>query len=154
MKLAEALSLRKDLNARIENLKELLSEYSQVQEGDEPAEKPETLISELNECLKQLEHYVYWINVTNMNVKDEDGKDMTRLLAERDVLKKRIEVLNYTFRHVTDSGSRRFSRNEIKTVVTIDMKALRSKISQLSQQYRQLDSKIQAMNYTYDLMTS
>ena len=155
MKLAEALSLRKDLETRVATLKTLLGEASKVQEGDEPAEKPESLMDELDGCLEKLEYYVYNINVTNMNIKDEDGKTMTKLLSERDTLRKRIDVLDYAFKTITGVGTfTRYTRNEIKRVVTIDQKTLRSRINQLSQQYRQLDMKIQVMNYTYDLMTS
>jgi len=106
---------------------------------------------ELDECLNQLEHCIYSINVTNMRTTDENGKTMTKLLAERDILKKRIGVLNNTFREVTSIETTRYSRTEIKTIVTIDQKNLRSQINRLSQQYRQLDTKIQAMNFTCDL---
>ena len=153
MKLAEALSLRKDLETRVALLKTLLGDSSRVQEGDEPGETPESLMEELDGCLEKLEYYVYNINVTNMNVKDENGKTMTKLLSERDTLRKRIDVLDYAFKTITGALTR-YSRNEVRHVVTIDQKTLRSKINQLSQQYRQLDMKIQTMNYTYDLMTS
>ena len=151
MKLAEALSLRKDLETRVATLKTLLGEASKVQEGDEPAEKPESLMDELDGCLEKLEYYVYNINVTNMNIKDEDGKTMTKLLSERDTLRKRIDVLDYAFKTITGALTR-YSRNEIRNVVTIDQKTLRSKINQLSQQYRQLDMKIQELNFTNDLI--
>ena len=151
MKLGEALTLRKDLETKVLSLKRLLHDYATVQEGDKPAEKPETLMCELDECLNQLEHCIYSINVTNMRTTDEDGKTMTKLLAERDILKKRIDVLNNTLNTVTGATNARYSRTEIKTVVTLDPKALRSRINRLSQQYRQLDTKIQAMNFTCDL---
>jgi len=151
MKLGEALTLRKHLDNKVTELRNLLADCVTVQEGNEPAEKPETLMRELDECLNQLEHCIYSINVTNMRTTDENGKTMTKLLAERDILKKRIGVLNNTFRTVTSIETTRYSRTEIKTVVTIDQKNLRSQINRLSQQYRQLDTKIQAMNFTCDL---
>lgn len=43
MKLAEALSLKKDLEKRISDLKERLDNTVRVQEGDEPAENPTEL---------------------------------------------------------------------------------------------------------------
>ena len=151
MKLGEALNLRKHLETKVVELKNLLADCVTVQEGNEPAEKPETLMRELDECLKQLEHCIYSINVTNMRITDEDGKTMTRLLAERDILNKRIGVLNHTFKTATGADRMRHCWTEIKTVVTIDQKNLRSQINRLSQQYRQLDTKIQAMNFTCDL---
>lgn len=53
MKLAEALSLRKDLEKRISDLKERLDNSVRVQEGDEPAENPTELLAELDRYLEQ-----------------------------------------------------------------------------------------------------
>ena len=44
MKLAEALSIRKDLQKRIEQLKSRLENTVKVQEGEQPAENPEDLL--------------------------------------------------------------------------------------------------------------
>ena len=43
MKLAEALSVRADLQKRISQLKNRLKDSSKVQEGDEPAESTQDL---------------------------------------------------------------------------------------------------------------
>ena len=59
MKLAEALSLRKDLEKRISGLKERLENVVRVQEGDEPAENPTEHLTELNRCLEQMEKLIY-----------------------------------------------------------------------------------------------
>ena len=150
MKLAEALSLRKDLEMRISKLKKLLETTVKVQEGDVPTENPEVLMKELDSCLGQLEHIIYAINITNIQIV-EDGKTMTKLLAERDVLRKRIDVLRNTFDQLA-GPSNRYGRNEIKYVPTIDAKPLRKQLDQLSQQYRQLDMKIQTLNFTQDLI--
>ena len=151
MKLAEALNGRKDLETRISQIRKLLGNTVKVQEGDSPAEDPEILMSELSRCLEKLERYIYNINVTNMQIADEDGKTMTKMLAERDVLKKHIDVLRHTFDQATEAPSR-YSRNEIKYIITIDTKSLRQQIDQLSQQYRQLDMKIQMLNFSCDLV--
>ena len=151
MKLAEALNGRKDLETRISQIRKLLGNTVKVQEGDSPAEDPEILMSELSRCLEKLERYIYNINVTNMQIADEDGKTMTKMLAERDVLKKHIDVLRHTFDQATEAPNR-YSRNEIKYIITIDTKSLRQQIDQLSQQYRQLDMKIQMLNFSCDLV--
>ena len=150
MKLAEALSLRKDLEKRISGLKDRLENVARVQEGDEPSEIPEELMVELDSCLDQLEQLIFNINVTNMKIVSEDGKTMTKLLAERDILNKRISILRNTFDHASGS-SNRYCRNEIRMVTTIDIKPLRQKLDKFSQQYRQLDMKIQSLNFTNDL---
>lgn len=68
MKLAEGLSLRKDMQTRVAQLKERLMNNSKVYEGDEPMEKPEELMKELDRCLNQLEKLIFRINKTNMQV--------------------------------------------------------------------------------------
>ena len=152
MKLAEALSLKKDLEKRISDLKERLDNAVRVQEGDEPAENPTELLAEQNRCLEQLETLIYNINVTNMKVVNEDGKSMTKMLAERDVLTKRIGILRSTFNRAASYGDR-YSRNEIRSVATIEAKPLRQELDKFSKQYRELDMTIQRLNFTYDLET-
>ena len=150
MKIAEALSLKKELEKRISDLKERLDNAVRVQEGDEPAENPAELLGELDSCLGQLERLIYNINVTNMKVVNEDGKTMTKMLAERDVLNKRIGILRSTFNRAASYGDR-YSRNEVRSVATIEAKPLRQELDKFSKQYRELDMTIQKLNFTYDI---
>ena len=48
MKLAEALSIRKDLQKRIQQLGQRIQNNVKVQEGDEPSEHPTELMKELD----------------------------------------------------------------------------------------------------------
>lgn len=66
MILAEALSLRADLQKRNSRLKPRLKNSSKILEGDEPAENVEDLFIEQNGILSQLETLIYRINETNM----------------------------------------------------------------------------------------
>ena len=50
MKLAEALSLRKDLETRISKIKDRLENVVRIQEGDQPVEDPQELMNELDRC--------------------------------------------------------------------------------------------------------
>jgi hypothetical protein len=151
MKLAEALSLRKDLEKRISGLKDRLENVARIQEGEEPSENPEELMTELDRCLEQLEQLIYNINVTNVKIVCEDGRTMTKLLSERDILNKRISILRNTFDHASGSANR-YCRSEVRMVATIDVKSLRQKLDKHSLQYRQLDMMIQMLNFTNDLI--
>ena len=150
MKLAEALSLRKDLQTRINQLSSLLMNNVKIQEGDEPAEDPKELFKELDNCLKELEVIIYRINMTNMHTMSGE-KTLTQLMAERDVLTKRVSVLQEVLKQASAS-SERYSRSEIKYVTTIDIKALRKQIDNLSRQLRQLDIEIQSINFSTELI--
>lgn len=150
MKLAEALSIRKDLQTRIDQLRARLMNNVKIQEGDTPAEDPKDLFKELDSCLKQLEEIIYRINVTNMNTMC-GKKTLTQLMAERDVLTKRVNVMYEVFSHATSSGER-YSRSEIKFVTTIDVKAIRKQLDKLSGELRELDVEIQSINFSTELM--
>jgi hypothetical protein len=150
MKLAEALSIRKDLQTRIEQLKVRIINNVRIQEGEQPAEDPTDLMKDLDSCLKQLEELIYRINVTNMHAKSGD-KTLTQLMAERDVLTKRVQVLREVFNQAS-SSSERYSRSEIKYVTTIDVKAMGKQLDKLSSQLRTLDVEIQSINFATELM--
>ena len=149
MKLAEALNQRADLQKRIAQLRERLSNNVKVQEGDEPAENPEDLFKELDGSLKELESLIVRINRTNQETVWE-GKTLTAMIAEKDILSLRLSVL----RSVLDAAnvrSDRYSRNEIKFVRTVDVNAIQKQVDDLSRDLRELDSKLQQANWMTDL---
>ena len=149
MKLAEALNQRADLQRRIAQLRERLSNNVKVQEGDQPAEKPEDLFKELDGCLKELESLIVRINRTNQETVWE-GKTLTEMIAGKDTLSLHLSVL----RSVLDSAnvrSDRYSRNEIKFVRTVDVNVLQKQVDDLSRDLRELDSKLQQANWMTEL---
>ncbi len=150
MKLAEALSIRADLQKKVEQLKERINDSSKVQEGDTPTENVDELFGELQETLSALEDIIFRINATNMQVV-HDGESITKLIARRDVLSMRVSIMKGVLGHVTDNGDR-FSRNEIKYVRTVDVKELRKKADSYAKQLRELDLKIQQLNWMFDLV--
>ena len=58
MKLAEALQMRADMNRRIEQVVNRLSNNSLHQEGEKPLEDPEMLLNELNDTLSELQKMI------------------------------------------------------------------------------------------------
>ena len=150
MKLAEALSIRAELQKRVAQLKERIKESAKVQEGDEPCDNVEELYKELDDVLVQLEDLVYRINITNVQIV-QDGDSLTRLIAKRDVLSMRVKALKEVVNYVAANDTR-FGRNELKYVRTIDIKALRKEADTYAKQYRELDLKIQSLNWTVDLV--
>ncbi len=150
MKLAEALSIRKDLQTRVEQLKTRILNNVRIQEGEQAAEEPAELLKELDSCLKQLQDLIYRINLTNMHTMS-GKKPLTQLMAERDVLTKRVQVLREVFNQAS-ATSERYSRSEIKYVTTIDVKAMAKQIDKLSAQLRELDVQIQSINFSTELM--
>ena len=114
MKLAEALSIRKDLQKRIQQLGQRIQNNVKVQEGDAPSEEPTELMKELDACLTQLEDLIWRINATNMKTTNAQGVTLTQLMARKDVLTMRVSNLRSIF-DTASAGQDRYSRSEIKT---------------------------------------
>ena len=112
MKLAEALAIRKDTQKRIEQLKSRVLNNVRVQEGDVPSEEPKELMKEMDACLNTLFALIFKINKTNMNTISE-GRTITEMMAERDILSMRITSLREIFNKASESQER-YSRSEIK----------------------------------------
>lgn len=150
MKVAEALSIRKDLQKKVTQLQGRIQNNVKVQEGDTPAEDPDELLKELDGCLTQMEDLVFRINRTNMRTVNARGETVTQLMARKDVLTQRIGVLRSVFNKASE-GQDRYSRSEIKQVTVVDVKALGKQVDRLSAQLRTLDIEIQALNFATEL---
>lgn len=150
MKLAEALGRRAALEQKINELKTRLQDNVSVQEGDEPFEDPKELISELNAALRELHKMVLNINITNSQTVNE-GRSITDMLAERDMLKKKTRILSDTLSSIVNRDSR-YSRSEIKYVATVDPAEFRRFFDEASSQLRRLDLKIQAIGWNTELI--
>jgi hypothetical protein len=151
VKLAEALIIRVDLQKQIISLKDRLMKNSKVQDGEQPAENPEELLKELDECIVKLEDLIKRINRTNSITLIDDKNSISDIIAEKDCLAQRIKVLKELSNSATISFNR-YSRNEIKVYSTIDVTNLQKDINKLSKKYRELDTKLQQTNWTINLV--
>ena len=149
MKLAEALILRADLDTRMEELRARLTANALVQEGEQPAEDPAELLSELEQTAEELCRLIYSINLTNASV-FKDGRSITELLARREVLSRRISVMQ-SFLDTASRQVMRGSRMEVKVHSTVPVPELRKKTDELSRELRKLDTSIQALNWQTEL---
>lgn len=149
MKLAEALSVRKDLQNKIDQLEDRLKSIVKIQEGDEPDEAAEDLLSELQNASVQLEDVIYRVNRTNLHAVI-DGVPITKLIARKDVLTREVGILRNVLK-VASAQESRYSRNEIKYVRTIDTAELRKKVDRLSAELRRVDLRIQEANWMFEL---
>ena len=150
MKLAEALIERADLQTRLSQLDARLHNNAKVQEGETPAEDPNDLLRELDRISARLEQLITAINLTNAAVTD-GGETLTALLARRDVLKSRVGALR-NFLNAASSVVMRGSRSEVVIRSTVDVTALRREVDARAMELRKLDTRIQALNWTADLL--
>ena len=150
MKLAEALSIRKDLQKRIQQLEQRIKSNVKVQEDDEPLEDPIELMKELHSCLIQLEELIARINLTNINTKNAQGLSITQMMARKDTLTMRIGILRNIYSEAT-SLVNRYSSSEIRQECVIDVKQLSKQIDDYSSRLRKIDMEIQGLNFLMEL---
>jgi tRNA C32,U32 (ribose-2'-O)-methylase TrmJ len=149
MKLASALSERSDLQRRLSELIRRLENNAKVQDGDQPAENPEALLTEMNQAFTRLEELIAHINLTNAKTVSGDAT-LTELLARRDCLKQRVNMMR-SFLEAASAKVDRYSTKEIKVTSTVSVSELQKQNDKLSKELRELDEKIQELNWTTEL---
>ena len=150
MKLANALSERADVQKRLQQLAVRMNNNAKVQEGQKPAEDPAALLKELDALCARMEKLVAAINLTNSRTV-ADGVTLTELLSRRDALKQRMSILR-SFLDTASSKIDRYSRSEIVIESTVSVAKLQKQVDALSKELRELDEKIQELNWTTDLI--
>lgn len=150
MKLADALILRADNQRRLEELKQRLLRVAKVQDGEKPAEDPEALLREIERTSNELESIIQKINSTNSSTQVEDGQTISDALATRDVLRLKFTVYRELAKAAAITQDR-YSRSEVKFKSTVDVAKIQSQADDLAKQHRELDAKIQEVNWLTEL---
>ena len=150
MKLANALSLRAEIQTRIRQLESRLNNNAQVQEGERPAEEPEELLRELEESYAQLERFIAQINRANHETL-VGGKTLSDLLARRECMTGKLNVLRDFLDRASNLTNRR-TVGEIKIRSTVNVRELQKQVDRESKELRELDALIQETNWTTELL--
>ena len=151
MKLGEALTLRSDLQTRMEQIRGRVKQAALVQEGEAPQEDPQALLAEFMRLADELEALIVRINRTNIVTLLPGGSTLTDALARRDVL----TIRQTTLRQVADvAGERqqRYGLAEIRTLPTVNVAELRAQADDLARERRELDAAVQAINWQTDIL--
>jgi len=152
MKLAEALILRADLKTRAAQLRERLKANAKVQEGEAPSENPADLLREFEEVAAQTLVLIQQINRTNAQTPFDGGAEMlSDALARRDVLKLRVATYR-ELKAAAVEATPRYARLEIKSLAAIDVRATQKQADDLSRDLRELDTRVQGLNWTIELV--
>jgi hypothetical protein len=155
MKLAEALLLRADRNRTLEQLKQRIQVSARYQEGEDPPEDARELVLMASTVLDELEGLIRNINRTNSSTVMADGRTVTDALAERDVLRLRYSVLKVSADAASGAqqqvGYMRATRSELKLMSDLDVKNLRQQASEIARRVRELDARVQEVNWTAEL---
>ncbi len=150
MLLAEALAKRAEAQDRLSRVQERLVEGALIQEGDTPPEDPAELLQEAAALMQEIETLVRRINHTNAQTPFE-GATLTDAIARRDATLRAKRLYQQVAEAGTVRGSR-YSRSEVRFVPTVDVKALRTMADDAAKTYRELDTKIQQLNWSTELI--
>lgn len=155
----EALNRRADLQKSIGQLQSRLSACVLTQEGEEPPERPEELLAEIDRCCDELQELIAKINHTNASAKLATGETVTAGLARRDVIALRQGALRSAIKTATGSGAlggglglTRYSRSEIRIVRHIEVIELQRRLDAFARERRELDNRLQEHNWQTTLM--
>ena len=150
MKLAEALIRRADLQRRLAQLKSRAVDAARIQEGDEAEEDATALLGDFDRAADELEQLIERINVQNLKTEVQNGLTVTAALAKRDALHQRhgmrVELADAAARR-----SDRLTRSEIKFVAAVNIRDLRQQVDDLAREIRELDNRIQQVNWATEL---
>lgn len=151
MKLAEALAERSDCQIRIEELKKRLIRVARVQEGEPLAENPTELLAEIDRIFARTLELVQAINRTNASTLLEGQMTIADAIAERDSVGKRRDLLA-SVAEAASTRQDRYSKSEVKFVATVPVSQLQQQVNTLSKRFRELDTRIQELNWKTELI--
>lgn len=151
MKLSEALLIRADYQKRLGLLKQRILNNARVQEGDEPSEAVLPLLEQVNQLADDLRTLLQQINKTNLHTEFAPGMTLTDALAARDTLALRRNIYQ-ELANVTTVRHDRYSRQEIRYQVTVNVGEIQRQTDLLAKEYRELDLKIQEANWRTELL--
>jgi hypothetical protein len=120
-------------------------------EDEEPTGIPDELFKRYDADMARLEELVRRINLTNASAKMESGKSITEAMARRDCLSSMIRVYEEIYGGLTSHDREYRGEVRVKYVRHANYAELRDKINRLSQEFRVLDTAIQALNWTVEL---
>jgi G3E family GTPase len=151
MKLAEALIERAELQKKNAQLIQRITSNTKVQEGDKPAENPDSLIEEYDRNMDRLEVLIKKINETNSKIIIDNKETISEIIARRDCIGSKINAYRLFYESST-IRQERYSQKEVKFIRCIDAKKLQDTINMLSKEYREIDTRLQGINWITELL--
>jgi uncharacterized protein DUF6847 len=151
MKLAEALAERSDCQNRLDELKKRVLRSARVQEGEAPAEDSAELLAETDRVFSRLLELVSGINRTNAKTAFDENQTISDAIAARDLFGKKRDMLA-AIAEAASTRQDRYSKSEVKFVATVSISQLQKQVDQLSKQYREVDTRLQELNWSTDLV--
>lgn len=151
MKLAEALMLRADYQAKLHDIQQRLINNVKVQEGETASEEPTQLLHILSSTLTELEKLIVRINKTNATVMMDETHTLNDIIAQRDTLKRKLNIYSTVLNNAAIKQDR-YMRTEIKYISTINIADTQKEIDALSKALREINVRLQEKNWSTELL--
>jgi len=153
MLLAEALLRKAVLKKEIEALEQRMGESARVPHDEEPVDDYLVLLGSYREKECELLDMSLRILATNISTVLREGETISQAIIRRDSLKRAVSMYNKLLSAATGSGSRGlFSSRDVKYKRVVDMEKVRADMDNAAMQYRELDVKLQQLNWNTELL--
>jgi wobble nucleotide-excising tRNase len=153
-KLAEALIERASIQKELDLLRININQNVQVEDGEVPEESVKDLMKTFRELLDRQAGLIAQINRTNSQIEANEGVyvglTIMQLIAKRDS----IAQLKNQYQSLSQQTVRSYgrTRDDIKMVLTFSPKEMRKEVDKLSKEHREIDTLIQGLNWTTELV--
>ena len=108
------------------------------------------LLKELDNNIIELEKLIKAINKTNSSTYI-GNESIADIIAKRDAIGLKLSVLR-SFVNTASEKIDRYSNKEIKILSTVNVAEKQGELDSLSKEYRLIDTKLQGLNWTTDLV--
>ena len=152
MLLAEALLRKAVLKKELEALEQRMSESARIPHDEEPVDDYLILLGIYNEKEYELREMSLKILSTNSKTVFTEGETISQAIIRRDSLKRVVSMYNKLLSAATGGGRGLFSSRDIKYKRIVNMDKVRSDMNIAAMQYRDLDVKLQQLNWNTELL--
>jgi len=153
MLLAEALLRKAILKKELEALEQRMVESARVPHDEEPADDYLVLLCSYREKEGELLEMSLRILATNISTAFRAGETISQAIIRRDSLKRVVSMYNKLLSAASGSGSRGlFNSRDVKYKRVVDMEKVRADMDNAAMQYRDLDVKLQQLNWNTELL--
>ena len=152
MLLAEALLRKSVLKKELEALEQRMSESARVPHDEEPVDDYLLLLESYRKKEGELLEMNLRILETNFNTSFEEGETISQAIIRRDSLRRLVSMYNKLLSAATGGDRRLFSSRDVKYRRIVDMDKARVNKDNTAMKYRELDVKLQQLNWNTELL--
>ena len=152
MLLAEALLKKAVLKKELEALEQRMGDSARIPHDEEPVDDYLVLLGSYREKEGELLDMSLRILATNISTAFREGETISQAIIRRDSLKRVVSMYNKLLNAASGGERRLFSSRDIKYKRLVDMDKVRVNKDNVAMQYRDLDVKLQQLNWNTELL--